>query len=233
MFAGRATPIMASPCASDAPAREAGSAIQLQRIPMSRIMDSIRSNTPRRPFPSGWLVAALLMASGVLWAVMFFGPLAYLAQLAGGAAPFDVRPFGYSFDEARAFLSAIGAQGRYFYGHRELPLDMLYPPLYAVSRGLALWWLTMPGRVREAPLPRRWRYALIAVPVVMASLDMIENLCIARMLSAWPALSPGLVQISSLATRAKIVAGALTELSMAVLAVLWLKRRMAGRRRRQ
>jgi hypothetical protein len=197
-------------------------------------MNLIRSNATLRPFPSGWLVAALLVASGVLWAVMFFGPLAYLAQLAGGAAPFDVRPFLYSEQEARAFLAAIGEQGRTFYGHRELLLDSIYPPLYAVSRGLALWWLTMPRRVREAPLPRGWRHALIAVPIVMASLDMIENVCIARMLSAWPALSPGLVHISSLATRLKMMAGALTELSMAVLAALWLlrlARRRASRRK--
>jgi hypothetical protein len=96
-----------------------------------------------------------LVASGLLWAVMFFGPLARLSHLAGGAEPFDIRPFGYSDEEARAFLSAIGEPGRHYYGDRELPLDMIYPPLYALSRGLALWWLTMPGRVRAAPPPRR------------------------------------------------------------------------------
>ena len=53
-----------------------------------------QSDAVPRQFPSGWLVAALLWASGVLWAVMFFGPLAHLSQFAGGAAPFDVRPFG-------------------------------------------------------------------------------------------------------------------------------------------
>jgi hypothetical protein len=42
--------------------------------------------------------------------------------------------------------------GRY-YASPELVIDTFYPPLYALSRGLALWWLTMPGRVREAPLP--------------------------------------------------------------------------------
>jgi hypothetical protein len=38
--------------------------------------------------------------------------------------------------------------------------------------------------------------------------------------------------VSSLATRVKIMADALTELSMAVLAVLWLLRRMRAVRRR-
>ena len=65
-----------------------------------------------KQFPSGFLVAVLLTASGLLWAVMFFGPLAYLSHLAGGASPFDIRPKGYSYLEARTFLEAIGAQGR-------------------------------------------------------------------------------------------------------------------------
>jgi hypothetical protein len=160
---------------------------------------------------------------------MFFGPLAHLADLADGMRPFDIRPAGYSYLDARAFLDAIGSEGRRYYASPELVIDTFYPPLYAVSRGLALWWLTMPGRVRDAPLPPKVRYALIAVPVVMASLDLIENGCIAMMLWTWPALSPGLVEISSFATRIKIAAGALTEVLMAVLAVVWLARRCRTR----
>ena len=110
----------------------------------------------------------LLVASGLVWAVMFFGPLAHLSRLAGGVSPFDIRPAGYSYDEAYAFLSAIGERGRRYYANRELLLDMFYPPLYATSRVLALWWLTMPGRLRDIPMPLSWRYALIAVPMIMA-----------------------------------------------------------------
>ncbi len=123
------------------------------------------SDTKRRQFPSGFLVAVLLAASGLLWAVMFFGPLAHLTSLAGGLTPFDIRLKGYSYAEARAFLEAIGKEGRAYYASPELILDTFYPPLYAVSRGLALWWLTMPGRVREAPLLLKVRYSL-AVPML-------------------------------------------------------------------
>jgi hypothetical protein len=45
-----------------------------------------------KQFPSGFLVAALLAANGLLWAVMFFGPLAHLERLASGLMPFDIRP---------------------------------------------------------------------------------------------------------------------------------------------
>jgi hypothetical protein len=161
---------------------------------------------------------------------MFFGPLAHLTQLAGGQTAFDIRPKGYSYPEARAFLEAIGEQGRRYYAIPELVIDTFYPPLYAVSRGLALWWLTMPGRVREAPLPLNVRYALIAVPIFMAGVDLFENGCIAVMLWTWPDLAHGLVEASSLATRVKILAGVLTEALMGALAIMWPMRRATLRR---
>src|ERR1700739_732368 len=58
---------------------------------ISRIPVSIRA-----PARGAILVAAVLVASGLLWAVMFFGSLAHLTRLAGGLTPFDIRPWGYS-----------------------------------------------------------------------------------------------------------------------------------------
>lgn len=174
---------------------------------------------PLGSLSSGWLVAALLAGNGVLWAVMFFGTLAHLQALAGGAPPFDIRPFGYSYEQARSFLETIGEQGRAYYLRPELILDTVYPPFYALSRGLALWWLTMPGRLYAGAVPQRWRWTLMAMPVVMAICDSVENVCIAKMLWTWPDLSPGLVQFSSLATRVKFIAGVFTEILMAALAI--------------
>jgi len=51
-----------------------------------------------------------------------------------------------------------------------------------------------------------------------------ENGCLAVMLWTWPDLSHGLVEVSNLATRVKMMAGVLTEASMGALAVIWLMR---------
>jgi hypothetical protein len=61
--------------------------------------------------------------------------------------------------------------------------------------------------------------------ILMASLDVIENGCIAVMLWTWPNLPKDVVEVSSLATQVKIIAGALTETLMAGLAVAWLMER--------
>jgi hypothetical protein len=61
------------------------------------------------------------------------------ASLGRRRRPFDIRPLGYSYEEARSFLAATGEQGRAYYLSRQLILDTVYPPFYAVSRALALW----------------------------------------------------------------------------------------------
>jgi hypothetical protein len=50
------------------------------------------------------------------------------------------------------------------------------------------------------------------------------------MLRTWPDLSHGLVEVSSLATQVKLIAGVLTEVLMGILAVIWLMRWGIGRR---
>jgi hypothetical protein len=181
-------------------------------------------------FPPGWLVIALLAASVALWAVLFFVTLPHLQFLAGGAAPFDARFAGYSFADARAFLAAIGAEGRAYYLNPELVLDTFFPFLYAASRALALWWLTMPERLRNGTTPGAVRWTLMAVVAVETILDLTENSCIAAMIWTWPDLSPPLVLVSSLATRLKLLAAALIELTMLALAAVTLLRRLRARK---
>jgi hypothetical protein len=76
-------------------------------------------------------------------------------------------------------------------------------------------------------VPLKVRWALIAVPILMATLDVVENASVAVMLWTWPDLSSAVVELSSSATRVKIIAGALTETLMAGLALVWLVRLLA------
>src|SRR4051812_19189054 len=108
---------------------------------------------PTGPFPPNGYVVVSLALSIALWAVMVFVTLAYLRRIAGGLEPFDLRPFGYDVEEARAFLIALSPIGRDYYANVQLSLDTAYPFTYALSRGLLLWWLTVPGRVATLPVP--------------------------------------------------------------------------------
>ncbi|MBI4184053.1 MAG: hypothetical protein HY521_08670 [Proteobacteria bacterium] len=181
-------------------------------------------------FPSGWLVAAVLVASIALWAVMVLGPLAHLRALAGGLAPFDLRPFGYGPAEAEALLVALGEDGRSFYARVQLRLDAVYPASYALSRGLLLLWLTAPGRISGPAIGAVGRWALLALPLITAGFDYAENASLAAMLAAGPAAASGLVAAASAATQVKSLAGALTEAAVVILAGIALLAWWRGRR---
>lgn len=176
-------------------------------------------------FLSGRIVLTLLALSVLLWAVMVFGTLAHLSEIAEGAQPFDLRPLGYSVGEARSFLTMLGEAGRTYYADVQLLLDTLYPAVYALSRALAIWWLSMPGRLRAEPVPLVLRSLVIIPPIAAAAFDYWENTLIAEMLAAGPAVANDVVSTASIATQLKSVAGVVSEITMISFAGLAFLRR--------
>lgn len=79
-----------------------------------------------------WMVFAVTAAT---YLVMVLWSLPRLAV--DGMFPFDLRPAGYSPEEARAYLSALSADQRAFYAGVQHKLDMLFPALMAASLILA------------------------------------------------------------------------------------------------
>jgi hypothetical protein len=182
------------------------------------------SSPPAEKFPRGRHVVIALILTYALLGVMVFGPLAYLRRISGGLAPFDWRPFGYSVDEARAFLAALSEIGRTYYADVQLALDTAFPTMFMLAHGLALIWLTAPGRTSDRPLPARWRMGLLLLPIAAASFDYLENAGIAAMLAAGPQVAAEVVEQASRWTQAKTLFGLLTEAACATLGIIALKR---------
>lgn len=172
----------------------------------------------------GHLVLAALAVNLVLFALMVFGTLAHLAEMAEGAEPFDLRPLGYGLGDARNLLQLLGEEGRAYYATAQLALDSIFPATYALSRVLVLWWLTTPSRIA---MPRGWRVAMLVLPLSATGFDYFENARIAAMLVRGAAVDPALVASASFATQAKFVLAVLTDALAAVLALrmLWRRRR--------
>jgi hypothetical protein len=181
--------------------------------------------------PSGHVFVAMVL-SIALWAVMVFWTFAYLRRISGGLEPFDLRPFGYTTEDARALLYALSPIGRAYYADVQLQLDTIYLGVYALSRAFLLLWLTIPGRTAAKPLPLAARAALVCLPVVTAAFDYLENDGIAAMLAAGPQVAAAVVASASFWSQAKSLAGALTEAICVVLLVVafvrWQHRRRRG-----
>lgn len=91
------------------------------------------------------LQAVLLgFAAIAIYLIMIYGTLAHIEALSG-LRPFDIRPGGYSPVEANTLLDALGASGRRFYLTRQIPLDLAYPALMALTLISLLRWLESRG----------------------------------------------------------------------------------------
>lgn len=170
-----------------------------------------------------WLVFAATLG---VYLVMLLWTLPAVTAAAGGLVPFDLRPTGYSFDEARAFLAALTPEGTALYRGVQQRLDIAYPALLAATLVMAILMLA-PARLD------RWRWLLAATALPGMVFDYLENAAVARMLDGGAAgLAPGLAAEASRWTLLKSAFSTLAFTVLLVLLALWLFRRVLHRRGR-
>lgn len=155
------------------------------------------------------LLWPLTVATLALYLTMIFWSLPKLAAFAGGLAPFDMRPFGYSAKDAEAFILALSANGKDFYLTTQHRLDLAYPLCLAATLTLAFHRLA----------PRRWAIALSLVALAGMVFDYLENLWVHLMVVAGPEkFSVEGAETASLLTLGKSIATTLV--LMALLGLL-------------
>ncbi len=163
-----------------------------------------------------WIFWPLLAAMTGIYLTMLLWSLPHLSTMAGGLTMFDLRPGGYSLDEARAVLSALGSEGREFYSEIQQPLDTAFPSLMAIVLSLSLIWL----------FPRVLALVLSAFAVAGAVFDYLENSVVAVMLSVGPdGLSEAMVTAASRWTVLKSGAVGVVQIALLIGLVLagWRK----------
>ena len=162
------------------------------------------------------------MSRKVAYWVVFAGTLAvYFTMLtwtlpgisadAGGLIPFDMRPMGYTPDEARSFLAALGDKGRALYLGPQHLLDLLYPLLLCI---------VLAGAV--SALITNWKLRGVLFAAILGGMlaDYCENIFVAMMLN-----HPGVIpdHMATNANLATVLKSGLTGVAMvAVLGALIL-----------
>ena len=123
-----------------------------------------------------WVLFAAMIT---VYLVMVLWTLPEIAASADGLKAFDVRPAGYSETQARAFLTALSADGRVLYLGVQHRLDTAYPALVALTLIYALFW-AFPRSGNAA------RVAFFVVPTAAAVFDYLENARVGAMLAMAP-----------------------------------------------
>ncbi len=150
------------------------------------------------------------IAAAIIYLLMIGTTLPQMEDMSGGV-PFDMQPFGYGVSAAVELLNALGEDGRNYYLTRQIPLDMMYPALLAVTLASMMKWFGLSGV--NTGLVR----ISIALSVCAALFDYAENLGVSIMILKWPNLPHMLVQASSLATISK---SCLTVAALVIILVL-------------
>lgn len=167
-----------------------------------------------------WIVFALSMA---IYVTMLVWTLPAITDAASGLAPFDLRPGGYSFEEAKALLTALAPEGLALYRGPQKLLDLAYPATLTLSVGLALFVL--------APVSwGRWRLALAALAIPGSVFDYLENNLVQLLLFLGPSnITPEFVAKASTYTLAKSVFTTIALTALLVMLAWWLWRKIRSR----
>lgn len=169
----------------------------------------------------GWRIYSVVVAATVTnYLAMVLWSLPLVSEMAGGDTPFDMRPGGYSFDDARMFLTAISDTGRDFYLNTQQLLDLFYPTLFAITVAIPLAHL----------VPRYWGWTLAVVAIAAGVFDHLENSAVAVMLRVEPdALTEALVSTASNWTLAKSILTTIASVALLVVlgmkGIVWLRTR--------
>ena len=143
---------------------------------------------------------ATLAACGVLVGYL----LPQLLAEAGGALPFDLRPFGYSAMEAQVYLQNLTPAGTALYQGAARLTDTIIPILLTLT----------------LCLPLRGRGEIWFLPALAYGLcDLAENLAVARLLHTGPEVSAQAVALASGFTEGKF-ATAMVAIVLALFAAL-------------
>lgn len=170
---------------------------------MKNIFDHLQS------ISTGKLVLVLFAITNLVYGTILAYSIPLVLSFSPDAILFDMSPAGYSFVQAMELLQALGSDGRHAYLTVQLPIDFVYPGLFAVSYAILLIWVFKKVCAQDSNL-----YWLACVPVLAGLFDYLENVSIIMMINRFPELSEGLV---SLASGFTIVKSVLTTLFFVIL----------------
>jgi len=175
---------------------------------------------------TGRAVLGVFIPAMVVYVIMLLYTIPQVQQYAPGIKLFDLSPTGYSYAYAIELLGALGIEGRNLYLYQQLPMDFIYPGLFAVSCCLLLSWLFVKSLNSNSKM-----FYLCFVPAAAGLFDYLENIGIVRMLLSYPNVAESLVSITSYLT---ILKSAFTTTFFALLllgVILFIKRKWADNMR--
>lgn len=174
--------------------------------------------TLMRRVSTGKVVLALGIPANIIYFIMLLYTIPQVSAYAPGMNLFDLSPSGYTFDYAIKLLDTLGSHGRELYLYRQLPLDFIYPGLFAASYSLLLSWLFLKTQQTDSKL-----FYFCYIPIAAGLFDYLENISIVSILVSYPNVSEVSISLTSAITMTKSVLTTALFMLLIIAVILNLK----------
>jgi hypothetical protein len=144
---------------------------------------------------TGFKVLLLFIAANIVYVAMVFNTIPKVSSYAEGMKILDMMPMGYNFDYVKKLFDQLGEEGRAIYLNQQIPLDLIYPFLFALSNFLLLAYL-----FKKIAVKNKKNYNLCLIPVFGGIFDYLENFGTIKMLIDYPDISSFGVQANNIFT---------------------------------
>ena len=168
--------------------------IQVMKIVLSRIFGILEGCFSWRN------VLVLFIVTQIVYGIILGFTIPMVTEYSSGMKLLDTMPMGYNSAYVERLLNILGEEGRRLYLSYQIPVDMVYPGLFAVAHSLLLmgifrknFWLH--GKVRY----------FVLVPIFAGAFDYLENIGIIIMILIYPKFIPIVADLTSMFSMLKSI----------------------------
>jgi len=133
---------------------------------------------------SGKKVLLLFMLTNLIYIFMLAVTIPKTMEFSKGLKLLDMMPGGYNSEYIKNLFSTLGEEGRSVYLYNQIPIDMLYPGLFAIS-----YCLVMAFFLQKLQKLDTGYFYLTLIPFVAGIADYSENFGIITILNNYPDVS--------------------------------------------
>lgn len=133
---------------------------------------------------NGKKVLFLFLLTNLVYAFMLIITIPKTMGFSNGMRLLDMMPLGYNSEYVHSLFNTLGENGRDVYLLNQIPVDMIYPFLFAISYALLIAYFLK----KLNGLNSKLKY-LIILPIIAGIMDYAENFGIIFMLNNYPEIT--------------------------------------------
>lgn len=137
-------------------------------------------------------------------------------EYSGGLKLLDMMPLGYDAEYVNQLMTALGDEGRSAYLYRQIPFDMAYPGLFAITWCLIFAFVLKKTGKLDTPL-----FYFSYLPIIAGLADYLENISVITIIKTWSETSGSIYSMASIFSLTKSMVTTFFYIALIILLIYW------------